>query len=91
VSEYVDIFPANIKPLGELGDSAVFNLRQLSRMVPDLAAARLLMTNACIDTFGRPIALSFSLTTVILARLKERAVSSGLSLLSYTGTNLVKG
>lgn len=77
MSEYTHIFPASIKPLSELGDSAVSNLRQLSRKVPDLAAARRLMTDACVNTSsGSPMPLSFVFTTIILARLKEQEASS---------------
>jgi hypothetical protein len=91
VSEFADIFPASIRPQGELGDTAVFNLRQISSKVPQLAAARLLMTNECVDPSGRPVKLSFKSTTNILNCLKIMEVSPELSSLQYIGTNLVEG
>ena len=91
MSEFVDIFPANIRPQGDLGDSAVLNLRQISRKVPDLEAARLLMTNECIDASGRPSKLSFKNTSNILAHLKTLEASPELFSLWYIGTDFSEG
>ncbi len=75
VSEYADIFPSNIRPARELGDSAVLNLRYISRKVPVLAEAQLLMTNECLDKSGKPVTISFRHTNNILAHLKVVEVS----------------
>jgi len=79
VKEYVDIFPLAIRPQGDLGDCAIFNLRYIANKVPDLDAARLLMTQECIDSASRPTKLSFKNTSNILAHLKSIEVRLKLS------------
>jgi hypothetical protein len=88
VSDYMNIFPTNIRPDTELGDSAVHNLRSISNKVQQLPTARLLMRNECVDTNGHPVKLSFKHTTNILNHLKEQEVSLEISSLSYIITNL---
>lgn len=85
MSEFVDIFPPAIRPQGDLGDSAVLNLRQIANKVPDLEAARLLMIEECVDNSGRPVKLSFKNTSNILARLRSLEVS--LEFIYFLTTN----
>jgi len=75
VDELADAFPDPIKP-GELGMSAVLNIKIIATKVPDLAVAQALFLNECKTANGAPVPVSFCYTDRIVRRLKEDDTSS---------------
>ncbi|KAI9740690.1 MAG: hypothetical protein M1818_004654 [Claussenomyces sp. TS43310] len=70
LEEFVDLFPMQVKPAGDLGNSAINNLRTLAKQVPALTAAKQLMVAECVDDAGEACPITFKHTASILGKLK---------------------
>lgn len=82
VSNFMDIFPAAIRPEQELGFTAIYNLKNVSQLENDLKRAQLLMLEHCVDPSGTSVKISFKHTDQILKALKSgKACALGYPLL----------
>ncbi len=76
VHELASIFPESIRPVGPIGDNALFNLRSIVNKVPNLAALRTLFTKECVNAHGHPVSFSYTHSVNILRTLRENEVST---------------
>ncbi|KAF4634996.1 hypothetical protein G7Y89_g3105 [Cudoniella acicularis] len=72
LDNFDNLFPASIKPIS-LGQSAIVNLRSISKKVPDLADFQALFLAECKNPNGEPVPASFGHTQKISNALSAAA------------------
>ncbi|OBT63525.1 hypothetical protein VE03_07012 [Pseudogymnoascus sp. 23342-1-I1] len=71
VSELIDIFPKEIRPKDDLGNTTLTNLRSISNLCADLNKAQQAMLNVCKNSDGSYKPFSFSQSKQLMEQLRD--------------------